>query len=45
MAVVVQQLYYRWHKGQTQDARMAGGEAVAEGLLDLALANIEQAGS
>jgi aminoglycoside phosphotransferase (APT) family kinase protein len=37
MAVVVQQLYYRWHKGQTKDARMAGGEAVAEGMMDLAL--------
>jgi aminoglycoside phosphotransferase (APT) family kinase protein len=36
MAVIVQQLYYRYHKGQTQDARMAGGEAVAEGLVDLA---------
>jgi len=40
MAVVVQQLYYRWHKGQTRDDRMAGGEAVAEGLIDLARANM-----
>ena len=36
MAVVVQQLFYRWHKGQTKDARMAGGEIVAEGLMNLA---------
>ncbi len=44
MAVVVQQLYFRWHKGQTQDARMAGGEAVAEGLIGLAHAHLEQRG-
>ena len=35
MAVIVQQLFYRWHKGQTQDARMAGGEDVAAGLIGL----------
>ena len=40
MAGVVQQLYYRWHKGQTKDARMAGGELVAEGLMALALTHI-----
>ena len=44
MAVIVQQLYARWHKGQTKDARMAGGEAVAEGLVALAHAHIEQHG-
>ena len=44
MAVIVQQLYYRWHKGQTQDARMAGGEAVAEGLVGLAQAHIARHG-
>jgi len=44
IAVVIQQLYYRWHQGQTQDARMAGGEAGAEGLMGLALANIERLG-
>jgi aminoglycoside phosphotransferase (APT) family kinase protein len=44
MAVIVQQLYFRWHKGQTQDARMAGGEAVAEGLVGLARAHLEQHG-
>ena len=44
MAGVVQQLYYRWHKGQTQDARMAGGEVVAEGLVDLAHAHLERHG-
>ena len=36
MAGIVQQLYFRWHQGQTKDARMAGGEAVAEGLVTLA---------
>ena len=36
MAVVVQQLYYRFHLGQTQDTRMSGGEGVAEGMIDLA---------
>jgi aminoglycoside phosphotransferase (APT) family kinase protein len=36
MAVIVQQLFYRYHKGQTQDARMAGGEDVAAGLIGLA---------
>jgi aminoglycoside phosphotransferase (APT) family kinase protein len=44
IAVVVQQLYYRWHKGQTQDARMAGGEMVAEGLINLAQENIARLG-
>jgi len=40
MAVIVQQLYYRYHNGQTQDARMAGGEAVAEGMVNLAHAHL-----
>ena len=40
MAVVVQQLYFRWHKGQTKDDRMAGGEAVAEGMIQLAADHI-----
>ena len=44
MAGVVQQLFYRYHKGQTQDARMAGGEAVADGLIDLARKHIAQHG-
>ena len=44
MAGVVQQLYYRWHQGQTKDARMAGGEAVAEGLIGLARAHLERHG-
>src|SRR3989442_640095 len=44
MAGVVQQLFYRWHKGQTKDDRMAGGEAVAEGLIRLARAPIERHG-
>jgi aminoglycoside phosphotransferase (APT) family kinase protein len=44
MAGVVQQLYARWAKGQTKDARMAGGELVAEGLIGLALAHLEKHG-
>src|SRR5213594_2763092 len=44
MAGVVQQLFYRWHKGQTKDDRMAGGEAVAEGLIGRARAHIESHG-
>jgi aminoglycoside phosphotransferase (APT) family kinase protein len=44
MAVIVQQLYYRYHKGQTQDARMAGGEAVAEGMVNLAHAHLSAHG-
>jgi aminoglycoside phosphotransferase (APT) family kinase protein len=28
--------HFRWKQGQTQDARMSGGEAVAEGLIGLA---------
>jgi aminoglycoside phosphotransferase (APT) family kinase protein len=36
MAGIVQQLYFRWKQGQTKDARMSGGEAVAEGLVGLA---------
>jgi aminoglycoside phosphotransferase (APT) family kinase protein len=44
MAVVVQQLYFRFHLGQTQDTRMAGGEAVAEGMIALAYHHLEQSG-
>ena len=44
MAGVVQQLYYRWHKGLTKDARMAAGEAVAEDLIGLAHAHLERHG-
>jgi aminoglycoside phosphotransferase (APT) family kinase protein len=40
MAGVVQQLYFRWKQGQTQDARMAGGEMVAEGMIGLAHAHM-----
>jgi aminoglycoside phosphotransferase (APT) family kinase protein len=44
MAGVVQQLYYRWHKGQTKDARMALGDQVAEGMIGLAHAHLEEFG-
>ena len=44
MAGVVQQLFHRWQKGQTPDARMAGGEAVAEGLIGLAHDHLERHG-
>jgi aminoglycoside phosphotransferase (APT) family kinase protein len=36
MAVIVQQLYFRWHQGQTRDDRMALGDQVAEGLIGIA---------
>ena len=44
MGVVVQQLYYRWHEGQTKDDRMAMGDQVAEGLFNLARSKMEQGG-
>jgi aminoglycoside phosphotransferase (APT) family kinase protein len=44
MAVIVQQLFYRYHKGQTPDARMAGGEDVAAGLIERARAHMEEHG-
>jgi aminoglycoside phosphotransferase (APT) family kinase protein len=44
MAVVIQQLYFRWHKGQTQDARMAGGETVAADMMQLANRHARQQG-
>ncbi len=44
MGVVVQQLYYRWHKGQTKDDRMALGDQVAEGLFNLARTHMERHG-
>jgi aminoglycoside phosphotransferase (APT) family kinase protein len=44
MAGVVQQLYYRYKQGHTQDARMAGGEMVAEGLVGLAHDHMTQYG-
>jgi aminoglycoside phosphotransferase (APT) family kinase protein len=40
MAVIVQQLYFRWHKGQTKDDRMALGDQVAEGLIGIAAAQL-----
>jgi aminoglycoside phosphotransferase (APT) family kinase protein len=43
MAVVVQQLYYRWKTGQTTDDRMASGEDVASGMIRLAAENIARA--
>ena len=44
MAVVVQQLYFRWHQGQTKDDRMSGGEAVAQGMMQLAADSIARIG-
>jgi len=44
MGVVVQQLYYRWHEGQTKDDRMAMGDQVAEGLFNLARSKMESGG-
>ena len=42
MGVVVQQLYFRWHNGQTKDDRMALGDQIAEGLFNLARTNTER---
>ena len=36
MAVVLQQIYFRFSKGQTHDARFAGLENAAAGLFQLA---------
>jgi aminoglycoside phosphotransferase (APT) family kinase protein len=36
MGVVLQQIYFRFHRGQTQDARFAGMGKLAEGLFQLA---------
>jgi aminoglycoside phosphotransferase (APT) family kinase protein len=36
MAVVLQQIFYRYHVGQTKDERFAGLGKLAEGLFDLA---------
>ena len=44
MAVIVQQLYYRFHKGQTKDDRMALGDQIAEGLFNLARSKMEGGG-
>jgi aminoglycoside phosphotransferase (APT) family kinase protein len=44
MGVVVQQLYYRWHQGQTKDDRMAMGDQVAEGLFNLARSKMQSGG-
>jgi aminoglycoside phosphotransferase (APT) family kinase protein len=36
MGVVLQQIYFRFHRGQTQDQRFAGMGKLAEGLFQLA---------
>jgi aminoglycoside phosphotransferase (APT) family kinase protein len=36
LAVVVQQIYFRWHQGQTQDKRFARFDRVVEGLAEAA---------
>ena len=36
MAVVLQQIYFRYHQGQTKDERFAGLGAGAAGLFELA---------
>ena len=36
MAVVLQQIFYRFHRGQTQDDRFAELGKLAEGLFSLA---------
>jgi aminoglycoside phosphotransferase (APT) family kinase protein len=36
LAVICQQIFYRWHTGQTRDDRFAGHEAVAQNLIERA---------
>jgi aminoglycoside phosphotransferase (APT) family kinase protein len=40
MAVIVQQLYFRYHQGQTKDDRMKGGDVVAEEMIKLGRTHI-----
>jgi aminoglycoside phosphotransferase (APT) family kinase protein len=42
MAVVVQQIYFRYQRGQTQDARFAIMDAVVEALMQLARGHMAQ---
>jgi aminoglycoside phosphotransferase (APT) family kinase protein len=44
MAVIVQQIYFRWHRGQTRDARFAVMDQAVEGMLQLARARIDALG-
>ena len=42
MAVVIQQIFFRYHQGQTQDERFRAFESVVDMLLGHAVRNIEQ---
>ncbi len=42
MAVIVQQIYVRYHRGQTADARFAAMGQVVEGMMHMARARIEE---
>ena len=42
MAVVIQQIYFRYHQGQTQDERFRAFEPVVDMLLEHAARNVEQ---
>jgi aminoglycoside phosphotransferase (APT) family kinase protein len=44
MAVVVQQIYFRFTRGQTQDERFAPLDAVVEHLMGLAHKKVQQLG-
>jgi aminoglycoside phosphotransferase (APT) family kinase protein len=44
MAVVVQQIYFRWARGQTQDERFAVMDQVVEGLMGLAHQRVQHLG-
>jgi aminoglycoside phosphotransferase (APT) family kinase protein len=44
MAVVVQQIYFRFTRGQTQDERFAPMDAVVEHLMGLAHRKVQQLG-
>jgi aminoglycoside phosphotransferase (APT) family kinase protein len=44
IAVVLQQIYVRYHRGQTQDERFAPFEQLAEGLFHLARMRCDEPG-
>ncbi len=44
MAVIVQQIYFRWQRGQTKDQRFAALDAVVEGMMHMAEARLRELG-
>jgi len=44
IAVVLQQIYFRYHRGQTHDERFRNFDARVRGLVEIAAALAEKAG-